>query len=183
LGEFADMQQRNLFAEPVGIVIQTNNPFLPNTVTSGPVGVLVNSNAAYFSKAVGVFYGHQLTGPLISSPVGVLISSRVNFVQSAPIGTFYGSELDSSQPASALAGTTIELIATGLNLGEVQSVAVVPADDVTVGEISINSEGTQLSVPITINLNASTGQRELAVQDNAGPVPTLSGLPLTLNIQ
>jgi len=183
LNDFPDMQQRNLFAEPVGIVIQANNPFLPNTVTTGPVGVLVDSKAAYLSRAVGIFYGDELAGALLSSPVGVLISSRINFVYSAAIGSFYGSVLDNSQPASAVAGTTIDLIVTGLNLGDIQSVAVVPANDVTVGVISVNPEGTQLSVPITISPNASIGQRELAVHDNDGLVPTRSGLPLTFNIQ
>ena len=41
LQSFPDMAERNLFTEAVGVVVQSDNPYLPNTVVSGRVGVLV----------------------------------------------------------------------------------------------------------------------------------------------
>jgi hypothetical protein len=183
LSDFPDMQRRNLFAEPVGVVIQENNPFLPNTVNTGRVGVQVDSNAAYFSNPVGVLYGARITGLLLSNSVGVLISSRISYAHTTAVGSIYGPVLDSILPASAVSSTTVDFIADGLNLNEIQTVSVVPADDVTIGVISANPQGTQLTVPISIDPGASIGPRELVMQDSNGPVPTRSGSPLTFIIQ
>jgi len=214
---FPDMQNRNLFANPVGVVIQDNNPYLPNTAIAAPVGVLVDSNAAYYAKPVGVFYGDDLAGQLLSKPVGVfyindlagqllskpvgvlygddlggqllskpvgvLVSSSVSFAYSTPVGAIYGPIADTSQPPTVAVGTAVDFSITGFNLSEVQTVKVSPSDDITVGVISINPEGTLLSIPLTIDPLAATGQRELVLEDDIGPIVSRSGLPLTFDIQ
>ncbi len=183
LADFPDMQHRNLFTDAVGVVIQEDNPFLPNTVTAGPVGVLIDSNAAYYSSPVGVFYGDGLVGQLLSMPVGVLVSDAVSYAYSTPVGTIYGPILDASTPAQVAASTTTDFDLSGFNLGEALNVTVVPADEVTVGVFTVNPEGTLLTVSITIDSIAAPGQRELVVDDINGPIQTRSGLPLTFDIQ
>jgi len=183
LAAFPDMQNRNLFANSVGVVIQAGNPYLPNTVTTPPVGVLVDSNAAYFSSAVGVFYGDGLAGQLLSRPVGVIVSSSVSYAYTPPYGAVYGSISDTNQPSVVTVGTTAIFDITGFNLNEVLTVTVLPDLNVTVGSLSVNTEGTLLSVPITIDPGAAPGQRELVLEDANGPVISRTGLPLTFDIQ
>jgi len=200
LSDFPDMQQRNLFAEPVAVVVQANNPYLPNTVTSGPVGVVVDSSSALFSKAVGVVfgdvlggrllskpvgivYGDTLGGGLLSKPVGVNVSSTVNYAYTSPVGAIYGPYLTGNQPAVAPLNSIVNFEVSGFNLAEVLTVAVSPGDDVDVGTITTNPEETLLTVPVTIDLLASPGPRELILEDVNGPIIFGPGLPLTFEIQ
>ena len=182
LQTFPDMGSRNLFANPVGVIVQTNNPYAPNTVASDPVGVLVDSNAGTYSKPVGVFYGDALGG-LMAKPVGVLVSSSVSYAYSIPVGTVYGPYLIESQPSAAPVDALTELEVSGFNLAEVTAISLVPADDVTVGAISTNPQGTQLTVSITVDVLAAPGVRQLNFEDANGPINIGPGIPLTLEIQ
>ena len=147
------------------------------------MGVLVDSNAAFYSRPVGVFVGEGLAGGFLSKPVGVLVSSEVSYAYTPPIGTVYGPLLDSSQPAAASPGSSVDFDVNGFNLDEVLTVTVTPADDVTVGTVTVNPEGTLLTVSISIDPLAVTGTRELMLNDASGPVQTRSGTQLTFDIQ
>jgi hypothetical protein len=203
LASFPDMAQRNLFTEavgvvvqsnnpylpntvtsgPVGVVVQSNNPYLPNTVTSGPVGVLFDSNAATFAKPVGVLYGDATNVGLSSKPVGVIVSSSISYAYNAPVGIIYGPYLMGSQPEVVVVDATTIVEVSGFNLVEVVTVNLAPADDIVVGSISTNTEGTLLTVSITVDPLATTGQRELILEDADGPISIGPGIPLTIDIQ
>jgi hypothetical protein len=183
LQSFPDMAERNLFAEPVGVVVPSNNPYLPNTVTSGPVGVLVDSNAATYAKPVGVLFGDATGGEVFSKPVGVIVSSSISYAYNAPVGTVYGPFLTGSQPTVAAKGATTIVEVSGFNLAEVVTVSLAPTDDIVVGSISTNPEGTLLTVSITVDPLATAGQRELILEDANGPISIGPGIPLTIDIQ
>jgi hypothetical protein len=65
----------------------------------------------------------------------------------------------------------------------VVTVNLAPADDIVVGSISTNTEGTLLTVSITVDPLATTGQRELILEDADGPISIGPGIPLTIDIQ
>ena len=204
LQSFPDMAERNLFAEPVGVVVQAGNSYLPNTVTSSRVGVvvqssnnfylpntstsylvgvLVDSGAAIHAKPVGVLYGDALGGRLLSTSVGVMVGDILSYAYSPPVGTLYGPYLVSSQPAVALVDAAIIVEVSGFNLAEVVTVNLLPADNIVVDSISANPEGTLLTISITVDSNAAAGPRELILEDADGPISIGPGIPLTLEIQ
>lgn len=206
LESFPDMAQGNLFAEAVGVVVQADNPYLPNTVTSrlvgvvvqssnssnyyypnyvtsGSVGVLVDSNAATYSQPVGVLYGDVNGAGYLSEPVGVFVGDLLNYAYSAPVGTLYGPYLTGSQPAAIAVNATTDVEVSGFNLVDVVTVKLSPADDIVVGSISTNPDGSLLTVSITVDSLAAVGPRELILEDADGPITIGPGSPLTLEIQ
>lgn len=206
LESFPDMAQGNLFAKAVGVVVQADNPYLPNTVTSrlvgvvvqpsnssnyyypnyvtsGSVGVLVDSNAATYSAPVGVLYGDVNGAEYLSEPVGVFVGDLLSYAYSAPVGTLYGPYLTGSQPAVAAVNASTDVEVSGFNLADVVTVRLLPADDIVVGPISTNPDGSLLTVSITVDSLAAVGPRELILEDADGPITIGPGIPLTLEIQ
>jgi len=170
----------------VGVVVQPSNSsnyYYPNYVTSGSVGVLVDSNAATYSQPVGVLYGDVNGAGYLSEPVGVFVGDLLNYAYSAPVGTLYGPYLTGSQPAAIAVNATTDVEVSGFNLVDVVTVRLLPADDIVVGPISTNPDGSLLTVSITVDSLAAVGPRELILEDADGPITIGPGIPLTLEIQ
>jgi hypothetical protein len=184
--EFPDMLQRNLFAASVGVVLQDGTQFAPGTV-SQVVGVEVGRLSGITLDPVGVFYGDGLAGSLTARPVGVNVSDAVDLVYSPIVGAVYGTLIDALQPTmvaiDSTVDSTVDLTVTGLNLNEVIDFTFTPDADITLEGFTVNPEGTQLTLTLTIDSLAALGQRTVSVQDGSGAVPTRSGQPLVIELQ
>lgn len=180
--EFPDMLQRNLFAASVGVVLQDGTQFAPGTV-SQVVGVEVGRLSGITLDPVGIFYGDGLAGSLTARPVGVNVSDAVDLVYSPIVGAVYGTLIDALQPTMVAIDSTVDLTVTGLNLNEVIDFTFTPDADITLEGFTVNLEGTQLTLTLTIDSLAALGQRTVSVQDGSGAVPTRSGQPLVIELQ
>jgi hypothetical protein len=180
--EFPDMLQRNLFAASVGVVLQDGTQFAPGTV-SQVVGVEVGRLSGITLDPVGVFYGDGLAGSLTARPVGVNVSDAVDLVYSPIVGAVYGTLIDALQPTMVAIDSTVDLTVTGLNLNEVIDFTFTPDADITLEGFTVNPEGTQLTLTLTIDSLAALGQRTVSMQDGSGAVPTRSGQPLVIELQ
>jgi hypothetical protein len=180
--EFPDMLQRNLFAASVGVVLQDGTQFAPGTV-SQVVGVEVGRLSGFTTDPVGVSYGDGSVGRLMASPVGVNLSDNTNLAFSPRVRVFYGPLIDSLQPTVVAVGSTVDLTVSGLNLNEVIDITLTPDTDITLDAFSVNPEGTQLTLTLTIDPLAALGVRVISLEDSSGVLPTRSGNPLTIDIQ
>jgi hypothetical protein len=180
--EFPDMLQRNLFAASVGVVLQDGTQFAPGTV-SQVVGVEVGRLSGITLDPVGVFYGDGLAGRLAARPVGVNVSDAVDLVYSPIVGAIYGPLIDSIQPTMVAVGSTVDLTVTGLNLNDVIDITLTPDTDITLDAFTVNPEGTQLTLTLTIDPLAALGERVISLEDSIGVLPMVSGNPLTIDIQ
>jgi hypothetical protein len=180
--ENPDMLQRNLFAESVGVVLQDGIQFGAGTVTQ-VVGVEVGRLSGVTLDPVGVFYGDGIAGSLTARPVGVNVSDSVELVYSPVVGAFYGTLIDSLQPTMVALNSTVDLTLTGLNLNDVIDITFTPDAGITLEGFTVNPEGTELTLTVTIDPLATSGQRTVSVQDGIGAVLTRSGQPLIIEIQ
>lgn len=79
-------------------------------------------------------------------------------------------------------GASVTLTLTGINLQGVDSITVTPANDLTLGSLTINAGGTQVTLPVTVGATAA-GVRQVTVTTPQGVVPLLNSPPLELTIQ
>jgi len=184
--EFPDMLQRNLFAASVGVLLQDGTQFEPGTV-SQVVGVEVGKLSGFTLDPVGVSYGDGLVGRLMTGPVGVNISDNVNLAFSPRVGAIYGPLIDSIQPTVVAVNptveTTVDLDVSGVNLDDVLDITLAPDTNITVDGFTVNTEGTQLTLTLTIDPLAALGERVVSLQDSSGVVSTRTGDPLTIDLQ
>lgn len=195
-------------ASAVGVIVDSDDPSLPSVarklianvgvkvgdgnVRSPYVGILVGSDSL-LSKPVGVLRGSDVflakpvgvlagTDAFLSAPVGLLVGNE-NPITSSFIGAIVGPLLLSSQPQTTSPGAGFNLIITGANLQDVDSVTITPADDIILGTLTINPEGTEVTVPVNIELTAVTGTREINISAISGQVEPRDLPVLTLTIE
>jgi hypothetical protein len=195
-------------ASAVGVIVDSDDPSLPSVarklianvgvkvgddnVRSPSVGLLVGSDSL-ISKPVGVLRGSDVflahpvgvlagTDAFLSAPVGLLVGNE-NPITSPFAGTIVGPLLLSSQPLTTSPGAGFDLIISGANLQDVDAVTILPADDIILGAFTINPEGTEVTIPINIEITAATGIREINVNAISGPVEPRDVPVLTLTIE
>ena len=136
-------------------------------IISALLGVVIEEVAAPISTTFS---------PIISPSLGVSLEiitppPSTTFLQPAPnVGVALGPIATNMQPRSALPGATTTLTITGFGLDSVTGVTVVPADGISVGVITTQPDGSQLSVPITLAANAAATLREIRLIQGAGRV-------------
>jgi hypothetical protein len=93
-------------------------------------------------------------------------------------------EITSVTPLSAVPGTSgATMIVRGSRLQSVQSVNFTPSDGIAVGSsFSINSDGTELSVGITVSPTAPLGQRIVTVTAPTGTSSSTPGVNNTFTV-
>jgi len=135
-----------IIAPTVGVLLQDNAP--PPTQTFGP----------FASPDVGVVLE---TAPEAPAPnvarannVGVVLGPFSNGVQIPPL-----------TPTS-----TGALVISGVGLGDVTAVQIVPPTNITVGTLTIAPDGTRVTTPLTLS-GASAGPRAVRVLRGSQEVP------------
>ncbi|EIL98071.1 hypothetical protein RHOFW104T7_15385 [Rhodanobacter thiooxydans] len=136
-------------------------------IVSGTVGVLVGAGPGPAS------YDGILTAPL----VGVLIPEEVPAPISAdtqamatPVRVLVGALANDMTTDGWLQGATGTLTVHGIALGDVTSVTASPSTGVLFDAPSVNLQGTELSVPISVAQDAALGARQLHLRSATGEV-------------
>lgn len=117
-------------------------------------------------------------GPITAPLVGVTLqqeppppASQSVFLAGASIGVAVGPAATAMAPAGFIPGTTDGTITVqGVGLAAVVSVGAYPATGLTFGSPTINSDGTQLTVPVNVAADAPVGPRELVLSTATGTV-------------
>lgn len=139
-------------------------------ITSTAVGVQVGDVAANAPRS---FEG-PVTAPIVGVKVGEPVSeSRALLATSLPVTVSVGPVLESLSPKGLLQAANDTLLVTGRGLEAVTSAALSPATDVLLGAPSVNAEGTQISLPISIAAGAAPGPRRLRLATASGSVAAL----------
>ena len=169
-------------------------------VQVGPVFTAPTSvSATYtpvYSREVGVQVGPVFTGPspiqtanygpLTSSPVGVQVGDNAiaatsvianyNPVISTEVGVAVGPVVTAVSPNhGGIGDSAIPLTITGYGLNAVTGIAFLPATGITVGALSVASDGLSVTVPIDIAANAAVGARTVLVSTASGVIKASSG--------
>ncbi|ODS24408.1 hypothetical protein AB835_03665 [Candidatus Endobugula sertula] len=179
------------YTQVVGVTIPEPTQAGANAAYSQAVGITVlesnqAGNSAAYSPVIGVAItdNHSAANSLAySQPIGVAINNASNTSLSDPVGTTIGALLHTIQPNTVFINSTVTLEVGGVNLQDVQQVNLSPSDGMTLGIFTVNSAGTLLSIPLTIESHAPAGTYELRLTTSQGLATTRSGLPLTLTIQ
>ncbi len=115
-------------------------------------------------------------GPITSPMLGLVFQqapqpvSTPQFASALPIGVAVGAFAQSLAPTGIIAGQTATLTLFGANLNAVTSIGFLPSAGLSVGALTTNADGTQLSVPVTADAAAPGGPRQLTLTSASGPV-------------
>jgi len=148
-------------------------------ILSAPVGILVTPPPPAAKPDVGY-------GPVISGTIGVLVPPppppakppvQYGAILSPPVGITVGSVVQAMAPTRMEPGTTVTVTFTGVGLGQVTSLKVMPATGITVGTITPSIDGTGLTAQITADAAAPRAVRTITLFTAVGPVsvPAPSG--------
>jgi len=191
----------------IGLVVGTENPsgtiesaLLPSANiglivgTENPTGII--ESALLPSANVGLIVGTENpTGTiesalLPSANVGLIVGTEnptgviENALLPAPsIGALVGPHVISLQPTTVAPGSNGQLIISGVNLQNVDSVIVTPGDGITLGSFNVDASGTSISLPISVDASASLGIHTITVATPAGDVPVIEALSLEIIVQ
>jgi YD repeat-containing protein len=138
------------------------------TATAGDVTPVVAPN-------VGVVFGEVAapaaapTGPIVSAALGVVLQDPnppppvQDTVRATLLGVAVGSFATGVQATPLSPNTSGTLTISGTGLADVTSVAIVPPADLTPGTLQIAPDGSQVTVPITVQPAAIPGLRGVQV--------------------
>jgi len=141
---FEALQEDNLFAPPVGVVLESQAGAI-NATYSRPVEVVLSGSDAggpVLSVPVGVNVGGGIDNLVLSAPVGVALldSEDGGLVLSSPVGVTLGGAIENLVPASPV----------GVNLGR-------------------ETEGVVVSSPVGLRLGDAASVFGLPVEALVGP--------------
>jgi hypothetical protein len=142
---------------------------LANTLTvagtlSPPVTPLASRNVRVLRDELGG-PTPRAVGPTLSRQVSVARAAAPPPVASAALVTSRGVPLGKGavatgvSPVGVARGTGATLVVSGVGLGGVTGVALVPPEGVTLGTLERAADGTQISVPLTVAVDAAPGVR------------------------
>jgi len=110
-------------------------------------------------------------GPFAARPLGIQLDAGVQAPQntitpvvSNNLGLAVGNIVTGVTPAEMAIGSgPIDIVISGVGLGSVTAVSLVPADDITLGSLSIATDGQSLTIPATIADTAAEGLRQIVL--------------------
>lgn len=166
-------------------------------IASPLLGVMLESAAPPASSPVG---------PIVSRELGVVLEtdapppSTTRLVASTALGVAIGPVATGRSPSGFAPGTSGMLAVTGVGLDQVTSLAITPAQGITVGAHTASGDGTTLAIPLSIAADAqalvprritlSGAQGEILFAQNVSPiivvgpgVPTLDSITPILATQ
>jgi YD repeat-containing protein len=116
--------------------------------------------------------------PIFAYPVGVVVGTStlaqatqtITPVASPQVGVVVGAFAQTMSPKVAVIGTSVNLVVSGQGLQTVQSVNVLATAGLTIGAFTVNAEGTQLTLPVTVDTAAPKSLRKLVLNTASGPL-------------
>ena len=162
---------------PAGESASASSP--ANTITLVSVSTVTYSPV--FSPLVGLQVGDAATGTsfpatLVSPLVGITVDVATAPVtssyglNSAQVGIAVGSTATGIAPQGYVRGASSTLTVSGLAFPASTTVAVNPATGVTLGSVAVSADGSSLSVPLTVAIDAALGTRALLLNSSSGPI-------------
>ena len=130
------------YSPPLGMLLQTP-PEPPAIVTRGPF-----RDELRLRKGKGDFTEINQLSPIVSPHIRVVKGSGILRVS----------------PLSLLADSSpTELVVHGIALSTVDSLSIVPSDDLIIGDIRVDADGSAVRVPVTVGPDVVLGQRQLVL--------------------
>lgn len=116
--------------------------------------------------------------PIFAQPVGVVVGSVapapttqiVSPITAPSVGVAVGAYAQAMAPRVAVVGTSVNLVVNGQGLQTVQAAGVIASTGLTVGAFTVNAEGTQLTLPLTVDASAPKTLRRLILSTANGPL-------------
>lgn len=112
-----------------------------------------------------------ITAPLVGVVVGSSVATgtdTVGPVQAAHVGLVVGPVAFALSPQVGLVDSTITLVVTGTGLQGVQTATLAPLTGLTLGPVSIDAEGTSLSMQVAVAADAPRTPRRMTLQTPTG---------------
>ncbi len=121
---------------------------------------------------------HEVS-PIVAPLVGVVVGSStpgggtqtLGPVQAPAVGVLVGAAAQSLTPGVGVLGTSLTLVVQGTGLQSVQSVTLTPPDGITLGVPGVNAQGTQLSIPVSVDAAAPRTARRVRLSTATGLLP------------
>ena len=122
----------------------------------------------------------QTVTPVTSNALGVVLQDAAP-PAAAPtplftnaVGVTVGSVVTGITPSLGIVGQSVTLTAQGSELQGVTAVQIVPVTGLTFGTTTVAPDGSSVSLPVTIDINAPQTLRTVRVLKGATPVPFAS---------
>jgi len=117
-------------------------------------------------------------GPFAARPLAILLGEGVQAEQnnitpivSSNVGIAVGNIATVVSPAEMAVGSgPIDIVVTGVGLGSVTAVSIIPADDISLASLSIAADGQSLTIPATIAETAAEGLRQIVLTTANGNI-------------
>ena len=157
------------------------------TVTSKAAGfsTLQLSSATLQSTSVPVYISADFKGinTSVAAPVGVVVGeanpsvpqSALAMFRNPHVGVVVGSALSGVAPRGMPVNSVQALVISGYGIPANATVALLPAAGASLGAPSVASDGSRITVPLTIDAAAAPGARSVVVRDGAGRVISFVG--------
>jgi YD repeat-containing protein len=167
-----------------GTELVTNVQIAPLAATGPRTAQVTTPSAESSSQAT---FANQFTlvsditgsiGPIFAPPVGIVVgadatmptSQTIAPVISPMVGIAVGAFAKSMTPTVGVIGTAVNVVVTGQGLQAVQSARLTANTGLTLGALTVNAEGTELSIPVTMDATAPKTPRKLVLSTAAGPL-------------
>lgn len=143
--------------EPLGervLTITTDAGTSSATPTAANTFEVVNGPVETLGPVTALSLGVELessTGPSVSN-IDILASN---------VGINLGDALTGLNPTEGRIGTTVALTLSGSGLQNVEDILINPIDGISLANQTVNAEGTEISVDLTIAADASEGLRRI----------------------
>jgi hypothetical protein len=189
LAEFANA--RTGFSKPLGIVVGGETPTTETiTPASRALGIVVEDPAetqpqsvdALASTALGVVVEETTAvaptniNSLAASELGVVVEEAATpvtqavFLGTARLGIAVDFAALSIEPSTMVVNTSGTLIVHGIGLTAATAVNVVPSDGITLGMFEVSVDGSQITVPVTVDGTAPATARAVVVETASGRI-------------
>ena len=147
------------------------------SLTPAPDGKSVSASIAIAATAIKTVRGMKVLAGTMDVPFSDIFQSQ--FLVSAPL-----PRVDSVTPINLAVGTgPIMLTVRGANFKDASVVSILPASDISVSQPpTVSTDGTVITVNLTIAATAATGQRVVTVTTPAGTTDTPATPGNTLNL-
>ncbi|QKO21075.1 RHS repeat domain-containing protein [Rhodoferax sp. BAB1] len=155
-------------------------------ISAPAVGLLVGSGTTE-PAASSLLVSASLVGVVVEAPLVPVTDSRI--VDGAHVGVSVGGFVTGTAPATPdgfLIGTTSTLTVQGVGLDKTSAITSLGHAGITFGTWTVNSQGTLLTVPVTVASGVPAGRYGVALSQTVNGVTsrftTVPAAPLQFNV-
>jgi YD repeat-containing protein len=167
----ASADQPSVYGE--ALLFISNYPRIPAAAVSVQRGE--PSPSAFAARQVSVQFG-PAPGVILANGVAVEFGPKPGLFQAGRVSTVTGTYLSAITPVTLVRGTTTTITITGQGMaGATQVRFLLPAgqpdSSITVGNLQVSSDGTQLTADVTVGATAALDNRIVTVTAPGGSSP------------